>query len=232
MRAGYSFRPRAWPWVLAAIACAGGIALGNWQTRRAEEKRALGERFEQAMRAPAIEVASSQNKNALVGKRVSARGEFVPARSVLLDNKIHRGRAGYEVVTALKLAGSAMHVLVNRGWVAAGPSRERLPEVRTPAGMVGVEGVAQARLPHALQAGSAPAGKVRQNLEIDAFAAETGLALLPFILVEHAGPEDGLIREWPRPDAGVERHQAYALQWYALAALAVVLAAVLSFRKN
>ncbi|TMI45909.1 MAG: SURF1 family protein, partial [Betaproteobacteria bacterium] len=42
---------------------------------------------------------------------------------------------------------------------------------------------------------------------------------------------DGLLREWPRPDAGIERHESYALQWYSLAALAVILAAVLSFRR-
>ena len=43
---------------------------------------------------------------------------------------------------------------------------------------------------------------------------------------------DGLLREWPRPDAGIERHESYALQWYSLAALAVILAAVLSFRRT
>jgi surfeit locus 1 family protein len=43
---------------------------------------------------------------------------------VLLDYKIHRGRLGYYVVTPLRIEGSAMHVLVNRGWVAAGARRE------------------------------------------------------------------------------------------------------------
>ena len=34
------------------------------------------------------------------------------------------------------------------------------------------------------------------------------------------------------PDAGIEKHQAYSLQWYSLAALAVVLGLVFSFRKR
>ena len=52
------------------------------------------------------------------------------------------------------------------------------------------------------------------------------------MIEQHGAIDDGLIREWPRPDAGIEKHQSYALQWYSLAALAVVLAAVFSFRKK
>ena len=205
MPAGYSFRPRAWPLALALAACAAGIALGNWQSRRAEEKRALGARLEQ----------------------VSVHGEFVAGRSVLLDNKTRRGRVGYEVVTPLKLKDS-MHVLVNRGWIA----RERISELRTPAGEVRIEGIALERLPHALELERNTGGKIRQNLDLAEFARETGLALQPVVIEQHGGPEDGLLREWPRPDAGIEKHAAYALQWYSLAALAVALAVVLAFRKN
>jgi surfeit locus 1 family protein len=232
MPAGYSFRPRAWALVLAAAACAAGIALGNWQTRRAEQKQALGQRLEQAMRGPAFELPSSALQHSeLAGRRVSAHGAFLPERTVFLDNKVHRGRPGYEVITPLKLANSSLYVLVNRGWIAAGPSRDALPEVRTPPGTVRVEGLAQERLPHAMSAGAAPQGRLRQNLELDAFAAESGLELQPFFIQQRSGPEDGLARDWARPDAGMEKHQAYALQWYSLAVLAVVLALVLSFQR-
>ena len=42
MVSGYSFRPRAWALALAVASCVAFIALGNWQARRAEAKRALG----------------------------------------------------------------------------------------------------------------------------------------------------------------------------------------------
>lgn len=166
-----------------------------------------------------------------VNRRVAASGEFVPRHSVLLDNKLRHGRAGYEVVTPLRLASSTMHVLVNRGWVAASPRREELPRLLTPAGEVRIEGVALARLPRALSLGKAQQGRLRQNVDIEQFAAETGIALLPIVLQQHAGPDDGLLRDWPRPDVGVDTHASYALQWYSLAALAVVLFVVLSFRR-
>jgi surfeit locus 1 family protein len=124
-----------------------------------------------------------------------------------------------------------MHVLVNRGWVPAGPSRGELPKVPAPAGSVRVEGLALARLPQALEAGPAPRGRVRQNLELDAFARETGLRLQPIVIQQYSPADDGLLRDWPRPDTGVEKHESYALQWYSLAALAVVLLVVLSVRR-
>lgn len=211
MPAGYSFRPRAWALALAALACAAGIALGIWQAERAQEKRRAEARAE----------------------RISVRGEFLPERTVLLDNRLRRGRPGYEVVTPLRLAaGQQMHVLVNRGWIAAGARRDEVPEIRTARGEVVVEGLVREHLPRVLQAEPAQRGRVRQNLAVEEFAAETGLALLPFVIEQHSPAEDGLLREWPRAGPGPEKNDMYSLQWYSLAALAVVLFIVLSFRKT
>ncbi len=209
MPAGYSFRPRAWALAAAALGCAAFILLGDWQTRRADEKRALG--------------AQAQS--------VSVTGVFVPRYSVMLDNKVRQGRPGYEVVTPLRLAGSDLHVLVNRGWVQAPPTRDVLPEVRTPAGEVRIEGVALEHLPRLLSVDPNEKGRVRQNLQLAAFAAETGLRLEPRIIEQHSPADDGLLREWPRPDIGVEKNESYALQWYSFAALAAILGLVFSFRK-
>ena len=204
MLSGYSFRPRLWAVALAAAACAAGIALGNWQLRRAEEKR-------------------------VVLPHVTVEGEFLPRYTVYLDNKVNHGRVGYEVITPLRLR-SGSQVLVNRGWIAAGKTRDALPEVRTPAGEVRVEGIALEGLPRVLSL-QKDAGKLRQTLDIERFAFETGLRLEPRVIEQHSDLPDGLARDWPPRDLGIEKHQGYALQWYSLAALAIVLLVVLSFRK-
>jgi surfeit locus 1 family protein len=204
MLAGYSFRPRLWAIALALAACAAGIALGHWQSRRADEKRATAADLEK--------------------KRVSLRGVFRPEFTVLLDNKIRQHRPGYEVVTPLRLDGE--HVLVNRGWM------ERSAELRTPVGEVRVDGIALARLPQALRIGEESKSRVRQNLDVAAYAAETGLKLRPTVIEQHSDTGDGLLRDWPRADAGAEKNEAYAFQWYSLATLAIVLLVVLSFRKR
>ena len=228
---GYSFRPRLWALAAAAIACALFVSLGNWQSRRAAQKRDLAATFDRAMNSPPITLpAAPVDAAKLVRQHVAARGEFLPERTVHLDNKLRSGRTGYEVVTPLRIGRSAWHVLVNRGWVAAPASRETLPEVRTPAGEVQVDGIALERIPHALAAGVS-SGRVRQNLDIAAFAAETGLELQPIVVEQRSDSGDGLLRDWPRPDLGIEKHESYSLQWYSFAALAIVLAVVLSFRR-
>ncbi len=137
MPAGYAFRPRPWALALAAAGCAAGIALGNWQTDRAAQKRAAGATVEQ----------------------VALHGEWVPQYTVLLDNKIYRGRPGYQVVQPLRIAGGK-HVLVNRGWVAAPARREQLPEIRTPTGEVVLSGVRQEHFARSyVPVESQPAGK-------------------------------------------------------------------------
>lgn len=180
-----------------------------WQAGRAQEKRVA---------AAAVE-------------HVSLTGSFEPRYLILLDNKVRHKQAGYEVLMPLRLAGSEERVLVNRGWIAAARTREQLPEIRTPAGEVRLEGIALKRLPRVLERGD-DQGKVRQTLEVAAFAAETGLRLQPRIIEQHSPTDDGLLREWPRADAGVEKHQSYSLQWYSLALLAAILGGVFSFRRR
>ncbi|HUQ25862.1 MAG TPA: SURF1 family protein, partial [Burkholderiales bacterium] len=154
------------------------------------------------------------------------RGVFRAELTVLLDNKIRGHRVGYEVVTPLRLADGA-HVLVNRGWFAR-DAKEPAP----PKGEVRIEGIALERLPQALRLGEESKSRVRQNLTVPDFARETGLAFQPGVIEQHSDDGDGLLREWPRPDLGVDMHASYALQWYSLAALAVVIALALSFRKD
>lgn len=204
--------------LLAAAACAAFVGLGNWQSRRADEKRAAG--------------ATAQPAN--------ARGTFVPGYTVLLDNKLSRGRAGYHVVQPLKLAAREppRYVLVNRGWIAAGATRDALPEIRTPAGEVSVEGLRLPRLPLAYEPGKATPGRaggkpvVWQNATVEAFAEWSGLALESYVIEQHSLLDDGLVREWPKAGSGAEVHESYALQWYTFAAATVVLLGVLGWRRN
>ncbi len=232
MRRGYSFRPRVWTLALAALACVAFIALGNWQSRRADTKRALARELDQAAHAAPLELPPGPvDAVAFFHRHVSASGVFVPDRTVLLANRMRRSRAGYEVVTPLKLGGSSWHVLVERGWIAAPPTPGAAPQVRTPPGVQRIDGIALERLPRALEAGASPGGNVRQNLDIAAYAAETGLALQPLVIEQHSDAGDGLARDWPRADLGIEKNESYALQWYTFAALAIVLGVVLSFRR-
>src|SRR2546422_684617 len=93
MLAGYSFRPRRWPLALAAVACGAGIALGNWQARRAEEKRALGAEGDQALKAVPIEISTTPvgNKKLLLNHGAPP-GQSAPNRRPRRLRRRHRPR--------------------------------------------------------------------------------------------------------------------------------------------
>ncbi|MDM0025832.1 SURF1 family protein [Variovorax saccharolyticus] len=66
--------------------------------------------------------------------------------------------------------------------------------------------------------------RIRQNLGLEAFRAETGLPLRIDVSLQQTGPaSEGLQREWPAPALGVEKHYGYAFQWFGLSALVVLL---------
>jgi surfeit locus 1 family protein len=228
-----AFRPGVAPGIAVAAFVALAISLGNWQARRAEEKLELGRRLDEGAKGPVLSVSAARlDASALEGRRVSARGRFDGRAVLLLDNKVLHGVAGYHVLTPLKLEGGGdLHVLVNRGWIAAG-ERSRLPAVPTPEAVQTIEGIAVTPTRRFLElAPEADSGPLRQNLVPEREEKRLGLGLQPFVIEQTSAASDGLAREWERPDTGVDRHRSYALQWYSFAALAAVLYVALSFKR-
>jgi cytochrome oxidase assembly protein ShyY1 len=229
--AGRRFRPTLWPTLGLIVLVAATASLGNWQRHRAAEKALLRDRFERAAAEAPVDLATTGlDPGALRFRAVRAAGEFDAAAQVLIDNQVHAGVPGYHVVTPLKL-GAGRVVLVDRGWVAAGARRAELPAVPPPAGPVVVLG--RVNLPPAryleLQADPGT-GPVRQNLDIARIAAASGLALLPFVVEQTGAVGDGLVRDWPAPDFGIDQHRSYMVQWYAFAALGCALWLTLNWR--
>jgi len=167
----------------------------------------------------------------LLYRRVSARGEWLAAGQIYIDNRVREGRAGYYVVTPLRLAGSADAVLVNRGWIARTNDYPRPPAVEVPRGEVAVSGLATQPPRRVLElSADTVAGDVWQNLSIERYAQAKRMRVLPLVvLADDAGAGLAAVRE--QPDAGVAKHREYALTWFSLALTAAVMWVVLNLRR-
>jgi surfeit locus 1 family protein len=218
--------------MLAVVAVT--ITAGNWQRGRALQKEALAAQYAAAALAPPVDLAPTDIDSVRLRYRtVRATGEYDGARQLFVDNRVHAGRAGFEVVTPLKLAQSNRYVLIDRGWIAQGQARSELPRVPPPAGPLTVIGRANLPpSPYLELKGARNSGPLWQNLDLERIAATTGLDLLPIVIeqTEANAPPDGLIRDRPPPDLGAERNRGYMLQWYSFAALAAGLWLALNWR--
>ena len=212
--------------LLAAVAVAAGtFSLGQWQLRRAAQKEALQLSLQTMNKLAVLDTPALLQipDPALVKDRLALlAGRWVAAKTVYLDNRPMGDKTGFWVYTPLVLLNSDQTVLVQRGWVPRNfMDRAQLPPVETPAGTVVISGRI-APPPSKLYAfEGADRGQIRQNLDVASFSQETGLRLLNLSVVQLGSASEGLRRDWPVPNLGVDKHYGYALQWFALCGLTV-----------
>jgi surfeit locus 1 family protein len=230
------FAPTLWPTLGLVAFVALTVSLGNWQRHRAVEKQALEAAFNAGAAQPPLDLnGEERDATPLLFRAVRATGEYDAAHQVLIDNKLHGGQPGFDVVAPLCFGASRRCVLIDRGWMAQRVQRSDLPQAPPPTGTVTVSGHAVVPPRRYLELrDEPPAGPLWQNLDIARIAASTGLDLMPIVIEQSdpVAPSDGLVRDWPRPEFAVDRHLSYMLQWYSLAALAIVLWLTLNWRKR
>jgi len=232
--AGAKQRRPAWiPTVAALIAVALFVSAGNWQHRRLRESEALRDRIAAADRDEMVELPREVTDwGAWRFRHVRVSGAFDAAGQILVDNVIHDGRAGFDVVTPLEL-DDGRRVLVDRGWFPLGGSRANLPMPQPPPGRVTLRGRIDIPTEHYLELGGrkAPAGALWEHLDPQRYAAATGTEVLPIVVdAQDDVAGEGLVRAWNPPDFGITMHEGYMLQWYTFAAMAAGLWAWFTLR--
>ncbi len=223
-------------WLIPTLAALAVVALtlslGDWQLRRADEKRQLQARREAARAAPPIDLNTLGRRGeapfdaaALDGHRVALSGTLLPQWSLMLDNRTRQHVAGVHLITPVRLTGSRRVVLVLRGWAATDPAdRGRMPAaIGDPAGELRFEGLAQASLAQPIELAAspppAPGQRLWQHFTFERFRDWSGLDCEPVLVRQISALDDGLARDWVEPGIDVDRHTAYAVQWFALAAV-------------
>jgi hypothetical protein len=216
--------------VVVVIGCSAGV----WQLGRAETKIALAANLLARQQMPIVNAnAGPWTLEEVSERRMIARGRYIPEAAVWLDNRPRpvppsgstSAQSGFYLMMPLRLEGSNEILWVNRGWAPRNnENRETLPAIQTPNQVVNIEGIVFAHPGRVYQLGSsnvsadADRPRIEQNFDLTVEAKLHGWRQAPFILREiEVGKEDGLLRDWAPLTNGVDRHYAYAFQWFALA---------------
>jgi surfeit locus 1 family protein len=232
--------------VALLLVSAGFVSLGRWQLDRAEVNRHIEQTF---VAADALEVLDLPLSSISVEnhryRHMRLTGHYEPTIQILLDNMTRDGRAGYEVLTpfvideASRDESAGQRLLVNRGWVPAPWDRAELPNVSIEPRLATIEGRID-RLPRAGLDLNAPAPSEGQPVVVlsfpgyDDIEAALGRPVYAFQLLLSDDQPQGFSRSWAPETDRDDRNVAYAVQWLALAALALSIAigiAINGYRK-
>ncbi|MBI5447608.1 MAG: SURF1 family protein [Gammaproteobacteria bacterium] len=202
-------------------------SLGRWQWHRAQEKQHL---IDQAYYTQVQSVSSAQLQSGEVQLNyvpVVLKGRYLPERTFYLENQFYKHRLGFHVLTPFKLETGGC-LLVDRGWV---PSLAQANK-QLPTSSQQVQGLL--KLPKRNPFIRAPAEKMETSAtpilmqyELPWLAQHWGVKLMPFVLLLDAQEAGGYEREWVVTVIPPARHQAYAVQWFALAGLSIIMALIL-----
>ena len=235
---GWVFSPTFWPTLSFLVVSAVLLSLGNWQLTRAAEKQALINAKQQHQQAAPLVLNQASSDPVMDRFRPAiAVGQYVPGQQWLLDNRLFQGRPGYHVFSLFQLQ-QAGHILVNRGWISTGASRQTLPHVPLPSGLLRLTG----RLDTPASVGlvleaplfDSPVDKlVVPNLDIAALASAQGLQLPPLTLVADADQPSVLQHDWTAIETlSPEKHWGYAAQWFALALALFIIYLVVNLHRQ
>ena len=261
MRVGrWHFKPKPLITLIYIVVALSMLMLGRWQMQRAQEKITLAEESAKTLAGPALPIQAlipaiavpepqknvESDHNALVSARlpanytrVSVEGQPLFATQFLWDNRIYKGKAGFEVIVPVRLDDGRL-VLVNRGWLVTGPSRAQMPDVALTLERVSLSGVLTYPS-RGFAAGEALSQnpqlwpRLAQYIDYNALQQALQQPLIAGLVQGVSLQDDGdanpgtnarpflLQDNWQAVANGPEKHYGYAAQWFAMfAALSVL----------
>lgn len=213
------------------------ILLGLWQLDREQEKTEMQALYERrALEVPLPLSQINWRDNDLGWTQVSAQGSYDVNRQFLLDNRIYESRVGYEVITPL-LTDQGL-LLVNRGWIAQGRTRRDLPALPVTDDVVTLNAVIYVpsgevmMLGSGIEPGTGIWPEVIQRLDMTLISEMLGDNVLPYSVRLAPGSNELLQANWQAINMQPETHRAYAVQWFVMALVLMVLYFMFSFRRS
>ncbi|WP_066959666.1 SURF1 family protein [Microbulbifer sp. Q7] len=208
------------------------VGLGNWQLHRAEEKQQILQQLNTRLSSQPVSVSGLESLEIFTPVRLL--GVYTD-EYLYLDNRTRNGRVGYEVLQVFEVSANVGHAktgkksrwLINRGWLAAGPDRGQLPEVRYPLAAKVVTGFLYPSA-ESDQEGPRPSTAVADGhgriQSMDAgLGRRLGLQHPQWHVRLGADSDTALVTDWQLITTNPQKHRGYAVQWFLMAAALLVM---------
>lgn len=232
---GFRFSPGWVVTLITALMLALLVNLGVWQKRRGDYKTRMIERYEERTRGEELAFAEllALGKDSM-DFPVELTGTYDHQHIFLLDNRTHRGIPGFHVLTPLDIGSH--YILVNRGWVPQGKTRQAMPEFSMPDGEQTVEGVTHVPNPDYFVLQEDSYLNIRwpfiiQKIDLEKTGPLFDKPLAPFTLRLNPDEKSGFVREWRSNPMTPEKHYGYSFQWFSLALALLVIYVTVNTRK-
>ncbi len=215
------------------------LALGSWQVERLHWKRDLISEMKVRMQEMPVDIGLSEIPSEDVPnmdyRPGSASGGFKNDKELYLAGVSKDGAGGYHVLIPLELPGRERALLVDRGWVPYGKKDPATRAEGQIAGFASVTGIL--RLPPAARPAFRPENNPAKNewywIDLKAMAQAAGVKeFMPYVLeandalVPGGYPIGGqTIIDLPN------NHLGYAVTWYGLALVLLVIYGVSGYRR-
>ncbi len=219
---------------LTAVFCSSFVYLGFWQIHRADEKANMISAQKKQQNLKPIRWVPQQKLPAQY-ERIQLEGVYLP-QAFLLDNQHHQHQFGYDVLSPLQLTDGSV-VLIDRGWIHGDITRRIFPKIQIPNDLIQLQGMVYFPSKNQWVLGPVFEEKENKTVILERFDEQLVSQLLqkavyPFIIRLDKQDTHGFVREWETVSMPPQRHLAYALQWFAMALVILIIFLALNLKKK
>ena len=210
------------------VAC---IFLAFWQIDRGKQKDELYQSFKKSMLSNPRTILELPNDYQNFQK-IQLNGIYLNDKQFLLDNKIYKRKAGYDVLTPMIVEGKV--VLINRGWVDNN-NRLTAPKIdvtQTNASAIGYTYNYEKGFLLEEQENENKWPLLIQQVDIKKMSKSLGREIMPYVLVMSVKQDHSFeIRELYKKNDKL-KHYMYSGQWLIFSIIGIYLIYILTRRQK
>lgn len=209
-------------------------SLGFWQLSRARQKTAILNDYQQRAQIGPLSTKDLERVDDWRFYQIKMVGKFDDAHTILLDNKTFNGKVGYEVYTPFTAKGMDLPVLVDRGFIPMGVSRDELPAIPKAAkGTITIQGMLNVPPAYVSLGEMKDSSKSQwparvEYINLPQISKLIDKQLYPYIVNLNPESPSALQVKWQILNVDPNKHKGYAVQWFALALTLLIISVVLN----